>query len=68
MRPSNLFAAEDEAREVTERLILDAGYDPVHVGGLDQARALEDHLALVFAISQAGLGPFFYRIAKPGDL
>jgi hypothetical protein len=40
----------------------------VYVGGLDQARALEDHLALVFAINQAGLGPFFYRIAKPGDL
>jgi hypothetical protein len=49
-------------------LILDAGYDPVYVGGLDQARALEDHLGLVFAINQAGLGPFFYRIAKPGDL
>ena len=68
VRPSNLYAAEDEAREVTEQLILDAGYDPVYVGGLDQARALEDHLALVFAINQAGLGPFFYRIAKPGDL
>jgi predicted dinucleotide-binding enzyme len=63
VRPSNLYAAE-----VTEQLILDAGYDPVYVGGLDQARALEDHLALVFAINQAGLGPFFYRIGKPGDL
>ncbi len=68
VRPSNLYAAEDEAREVTEQLIRDAGYEPVCVGGLDQARALEDHLGLVFAISQAGLGPFFYRIAKPGDL
>lgn len=68
VRPSNLYAAEDGAREVTETLIRDAGYDPVNVGGLDKARALEDHLALVFAINQAGLGPFFYRIAKPGDL
>ena len=68
VRPSNLYAAEDEAREVTEQLIRDAGYDPVYVGGLDQARALEDHLGLVFAINQAGLGPFFYRLAKPGDL
>jgi predicted dinucleotide-binding enzyme len=68
VRPSNLYAAEDGAREVTEQLIRDAGYEPVFVGGLDQARALEDHLALVFAISQGGLGPFFYRIAKPGDL
>ena len=34
----------------------------------EQARALEDHLGLMFAISQAGLGPFFYRYGKPGDL
>ena len=68
LRPGNLFAAEDEAREVTEQLIRDAGYDPVYVGGLEQARALEDHLGLMFAINQAGLGPFFYRYAKPGEL
>jgi 8-hydroxy-5-deazaflavin:NADPH oxidoreductase len=67
-RPSNLFAAEDGAREVTEQLIRDAGYDPVYVGGLDKARVLEDHLQLLFAINQAGLGPFFYRIAKPDEL
>ncbi len=67
-RPSNLYAAEDDACEVTEQLIGDAGYDPVYVGGLDQARLLEDHLELVFAINQAGLGPFFYRIARPGEL
>ena len=53
---------------MTEQLIRDAGYDPVYVGGLEQARALEDHLGLMFAISQAGLGPFFYRYAKPGEL
>ena len=68
VRPSNLFAAEDDAREVTEQLIRDAGYDPVYVGGLEQARALEEHLPLMFAGSQAGLGPFFYRWAKPGEL
>jgi 8-hydroxy-5-deazaflavin:NADPH oxidoreductase len=67
-RPSNIYAADDEAREVTEQLSRDAGYDPVYAGGLDQARLLEDSLALLFAINQAGLGPFFYRIAKPGDL
>jgi len=66
--PSNLYAAEDEAREVTEQLIRDAGYDPVYVGGLDKARTLEDHINLVFAINQGGLGSFFYRIAKPGEL
>ena len=67
-KPSNLYAAEDEAREVTEQLIRDAGYDPVYVGGLDKARTLEDHINLVFAINQGGLGSFFYRIAKPGEL
>jgi 8-hydroxy-5-deazaflavin:NADPH oxidoreductase len=60
VRPSNLFAAEDGARAVTERLIGDAGYDPVYVGGLERARALEDHLmGLFMAVNQGGLGPFF---------
>jgi predicted dinucleotide-binding enzyme len=68
VRPSNLYAAEAEARAATEQLIRDAGYEPVFVGGLEQARALEDHLGLMFAIMQAGLGPFFYRYAKPGEL
>jgi predicted dinucleotide-binding enzyme len=68
VRPSNLFCAEDEAREVTERLTRDAGYDPVYAGGLDKARMLEDHLELLFAVNQAGLGPFFYRYAGPGEL
>lgn len=43
-RPSNLFAADDDAREAAEQLIRDAGYDPVYAGGLDQARVLEEHL------------------------
>ncbi|MDP8942719.1 MAG: dinucleotide-binding protein [Actinomycetota bacterium] len=68
VRPSNLYAAEDDAREVTEQLTRDAGYDPVYVGGLDQARMLEEHLGLMFAINQAGLGQFFYRMAGPGEL
>ncbi len=64
-RPANLYAADDEAREVTEQLSRDAGYEPVYAGGLDKARALEDHLALMFAVNQAGLGPFFYRMWSP---
>jgi predicted dinucleotide-binding enzyme len=66
--PSNLYAAEDGARETTEQLIRDAGYDPVYVGGLEQARALEEHLGLVFAVNQAGMGPIFYRYGRPGEL
>ena len=68
VRPSNLYCAEDEAREATEELIRDAGYDPVNAGGLDRARMLEDHLELLFAVNQAGLGPFFVRYARPGEL
>jgi predicted dinucleotide-binding enzyme len=68
VRPGNLYAADDDAREVTEQLIRDAGYDPINLGGLDQARAMEDGLGLFFAANQAGLGPFFYRFAKPGEL
>ena len=68
MRPSNLFAADDDARGVTEQLIADAGYEPAFVGGLEHARALEDSLGLLFALSEAGLGPHFYRFAKPSEL
>jgi 8-hydroxy-5-deazaflavin:NADPH oxidoreductase len=68
VRPSNLYAADDDAREITEQLIHDAGYDAVRVGGLEQAGALEEHIGLVFAVNQAGLGPFFYRMAAPGEL
>jgi 8-hydroxy-5-deazaflavin:NADPH oxidoreductase len=68
VRPSNLYCAEDEAREVTEQLIRDAGYDPVDAGGLERARMLEDHLELLFAVNQAGLGRFFVRYASPGEL
>jgi 8-hydroxy-5-deazaflavin:NADPH oxidoreductase len=68
VRPSNLYAAEDEGRQVTEQLIRDAGYEPVSAGGLENARALEDHLGLMMAINQGGLGPFLYRYAKAGEL
>jgi predicted dinucleotide-binding enzyme len=68
VRPGNLYTAEDEAREVTEQLIRDAGYDPVSLGGLDKARVLEDHLDFMMAIGQAGLDRFFYRYAKAGEL
>jgi predicted dinucleotide-binding enzyme len=68
VKPSNLYAADPEARDVTERLIIDAGYDPVFVGDLDPgARLLEDSSALTRALA-GQLGPFFYRYAAPGEL
>ena len=68
VRPSNLFAAEEGARAITEQLIRDAGYDPIYVGGIEKARALEDHfMQVMFPVVKAGMGPFFYRYAKPGE-
>jgi 8-hydroxy-5-deazaflavin:NADPH oxidoreductase len=61
--PGNLFAADDEAREVTERLSRDAGYEPVYAGTLENARALEDFLGPLGAI-----GRVFYRFGAPGEL
>jgi predicted dinucleotide-binding enzyme len=64
VRPSCLYAAEDGVREVTEQLIRDAGYDPVSVGGLENARALEDFVPNLLT----KIGRVFYRFAEPGDL
>ena len=67
-RPSCLYSADDEAREVTEELIRDSGYEPVFVGGLEKARPLEDFLEIFTGIVQSGAGRTFYRFAKPGEL
>lgn len=64
VRPSCLYAADEEAREVTEQLIRDAGYEPVSAGGIENARALEDFVPGVFA----NIGQVFYRFAPPGEL
>jgi 8-hydroxy-5-deazaflavin:NADPH oxidoreductase len=65
--PSCLYCADDEARGVTEQLIRDAGYEPENAGGLDSARALEDGLGVLIAVSQAGGGQPFYRFWRPGQ-
>ena len=66
-RPGNVYCADDDAREVTEQLIRDAGYEPVNAGGLENAAAMEDAIALWFALAQAS-GRSFYRFAPPGEL
>ena len=63
-RPGCLYAADEEAREITEQLIRDAGYEPVSVGGLENARALEDFVPGVLT----KVGRVFYRFAPPGEL
>jgi predicted dinucleotide-binding enzyme len=58
--PGNIYTADDEAREVTEELVRDAGFEPVNGGGLENARAQEDFLG-IFGAS----GPGFYSFWKP---
>jgi predicted dinucleotide-binding enzyme len=64
VRPGCLYAADDEAGDVTRQLIRDAGYDPERIGGLESARALEEFVLGVFV----HLAPAFYRFAPPGEL
>jgi len=60
-RPSMPWAGDEEARETTEQLIRDAGYEPAPAGGLENARKLEDALGFVFAVRQQQPGPVLYR-------
>jgi predicted dinucleotide-binding enzyme len=66
--PGTLFAADVDAREVTEQLIRDAGFEPIHVGDLAQAPLLESLIALTATLDRGELGPFFYRFHRPGEL
>ena len=62
-RPGNLVAADPEIRELVDRLNRDAGFEPIHVGGLEMARGIEDFRPLLIGIARNGLGPFFYRVS-----
>jgi 8-hydroxy-5-deazaflavin:NADPH oxidoreductase len=64
-KPGNFYVAEDEAREVTEQLVRDAGYDPINVGGLENARLLEDQIDFIMAVAKGGRGQSFYRYWTP---
>jgi 8-hydroxy-5-deazaflavin:NADPH oxidoreductase len=66
-RPSNVWSGDEEARPIVEQLNRDAGYDPVHMGGLDKAATQEHGIDLIFAVSQE-IGPCFYRFAPPDQL
>jgi predicted dinucleotide-binding enzyme len=66
VRPSNWYVADEGAVEVTERLVRDAGYDPVRVGDLSRARDFENAVWLLMGIKP--VGGVFYRFAIPGEL
>jgi predicted dinucleotide-binding enzyme len=66
-KPNNIWSGDEEAREVVEQLNRDAGYEPVHGGPLENARAQEAFLQVLAAISKE-IGPCFYRMAPPEKL
>jgi 8-hydroxy-5-deazaflavin:NADPH oxidoreductase len=66
-KPSNIWTGDEEARATVEQLNRDAGYEPVFAGGLDKAAVQEQGMGLFGAMSQAN-GPFFYKVAAPGEL
>ena len=66
--PGTMFASDLEARDTTEQLIRDAGFDPIHLGDLRQAPLLESLIALTRVLEIGDLGPFFYRFNRPGEL
>jgi 8-hydroxy-5-deazaflavin:NADPH oxidoreductase len=67
VKPSNLWCGDEEARAVVEQLSLDAGYDPVFVGGLDKAPDQEAMVGAVIDLLHQR-GPYVYRIALPEEL
>ncbi|MBN6042220.1 NADPH-dependent F420 reductase [Amycolatopsis sp. 195334CR] len=68
VRPGNLWSGDDEAGDLVERLSLDAGYEAVRLGDLSLAATQEGLAGPIFAIAQAGLGQFVYRMAAPEQL
>jgi 8-hydroxy-5-deazaflavin:NADPH oxidoreductase len=66
--PGNIWCGDEGAREVVEQLCRDAGYEPIHAGGLENAAAQEASLRLWFGIARGGMGPFLYRMAPPDQL
>jgi predicted dinucleotide-binding enzyme len=66
-KPGNVWCGDEDARGVVEQLIRDAGYDPIYAGGLDKSAISESALQFLFAVAQGGMGPFFYRMAAPGQ-
>jgi predicted dinucleotide-binding enzyme len=64
-KPGQFYAADDEARELAQQLIRDAGLEPVSIGSLENARLLEDQMNFAMAVTQGGLGQHFYRYWAP---
>lgn len=64
--PTMPICGDDEAVRVAEQLARDCGYEPVVMGGLEHASALEDLVGGVLVPLAMTRGPFFYRFSWPG--
>lgn len=64
-RPTMPICGDDEAVAVAEQLSRECGYDPVVLGGLEHASALEDYVGGVMIPLVMTRGPFFYRFDWP---
>jgi predicted dinucleotide-binding enzyme len=68
VKPTVLFAADDDARGSADQLITDAGFESLFIGELDPAaRLIEDSFDLSMAIA-GEVGLFYPRYAAPGQL
>ena len=67
-KPGNLWCGDEQARAAVEQLNRDAGFEPVSMGPLSNAAIQEGLIGPWFAIMQAGMGQFVYRIASPEKL
>ena len=67
-RPANLVFCgdDDDAKQIVSGLIRDIGFEPVDVGGLDQAANLEAFARMNVNLAYGqGRGPFVYRFDNP---
>ena len=67
VHPDSIWCGDDEAADVTEQLVRDAGFDPLRIGELDMA-GLQEALMRVMSAVKEERGLFFYRAAPPEQL
>lgn len=68
LRPSGLWAGDDQAQDFVSQLSHDAGFEAVRLGDLSMAATQEGLAGTLVAIAQSGLGEFVYRMAPPEQL
>jgi predicted dinucleotide-binding enzyme len=64
-RPTMPICGDEEAVAVAEQLSRDCGYEPVVLGGLVHAAALEDYVSGILIPLVMTRGPLFYRFDWP---